>query len=97
MYKINVVPYFVNGEAYKIKESLVSIIFNSELRLTFQEAMRNDRIAKKIESCDKDILVLEDAEYEIVKKSFDFLRGVRRVDLEFVQRVMNAEYYDANK
>ena len=94
MKMIDVRPYnvIVNGheEPYLVADSLVAVLFNQSLRLSALDARKNDKIAQKIESA-TDFVLLEEAEYQTLKECADSFRGYARNDLEFVDRIANAE------
>ena len=74
---------------YDVKESVVSGMYHSELRLGARELFDNDRVAQKINSAHGHVL-LEEADYQKVKTAFETIKGFRKEDLELVRRVLDA-------
>jgi hypothetical protein len=89
MRKISLIPYKVEGEDYKVKESIINLLFSPHLRLGMRAAIENDRIAKKVESATEEVL-LEEAEYQKIKNAVETFEGYSRQDLEFGQRILEA-------
>jgi hypothetical protein len=89
MRKISLIPYKVEGEDYKVKESILNLLFSPHLRLSARAIIENDRIARKIEAAGDEVL-LEDAEYQKIKVSVETFEGYGRQDLEFVNRILEA-------
>lgn len=71
--------------------NLIVILFNRQLGLTGREVYRRDKIAKLIESCKESFILLEQKDYEIVKDSFDRLKGLGQSERELVRRIYEAE------
>ena len=99
MKKIVLTPYVIqvvsedgkpSSQSYRVKDSLTAILFNPELKLGYKEIVEADRLSKKIEEAG-DFVLLEEAEYVLVKRALDGFKGFRSIDVEFVQRVSNAE------
>jgi len=91
MRKISLIPYKCpDGQDYKMKESIVNLLFAPQLRLGARAAIENDRVARKVESSDGFVL-LEEAEYEKIRSAIEAFEGYSRNDLEFVRRVLEAE------
>lgn len=90
MRKISLIPYRVKEGAYDVRASLVDILF--ALKLGAQDLVEHDRIARKIETAENNEIILEEDEFEIIKFCINsFQTGFSRNDLEFVNRVMDAE------
>jgi hypothetical protein len=91
MRKISLTPYKCpDGQDYKLKESIVNLLFAPQLRLGARAAIENDLIARKVEAANGSVL-LEEAEYEKVRAAIETFEGYSRNDLEFVRRVLEAE------
>jgi hypothetical protein len=89
MRKIILAPYQFEGRDYQVKESLSSLLFIPGLSLTARQVVENDRLACKIERANGSVL-LEEAEYETLKRAVEAFRGYSRADLELVTRVLEA-------
>ncbi len=97
MRKISLIPYRVNGDmAYDVRGSLIDVLFG--VRLGPQDLKEHDRIARKIETAENNEVILEESEYEkLVYFVKAFPKGYGRNDLEFVNRVMDAEEITAKE
>jgi len=97
MKRINILNYMVQkGEEqipYQIKASMRAMLFNPSLQLNDDGLIRNFEIWNKIKDQEND-LFLEDADYNVVLQALKAIRGFNENDLEFVQRIRNAENYD---
>ena len=71
---------------YNIKEPVVNMLFNPQLHLNMRDAIRNDTLAKKIESSNKEILFTKD-EADIIHNAFESFAGFGRFDVELVRRI----------
>jgi hypothetical protein len=91
MRKINLKNYQVPGtdKDYKIKEVLCTLLFNPELKLLARDLFKQNLLAEKIEGSGESVL-LEDNEYEKVKRAVETYKGWQRGDLEFIQRILEA-------
>lgn len=99
MKKINITTYKVTvrtatGETkeidYGMKDSLVTILFNQELKLSAVDLLKQNKLAEKITDAG-DELLLEDEEYSRVKAALDIVQGLGRNDVTFVERILEAE------
>lgn len=89
MKKIDLTEYQAEEKPYNVKNTMVALLFNPGLKLSARDLIAQDALAKKIEQSDGSI-ILEDAEYQKVKKSVEVITGWQRGDLEFVNRVLEA-------
>lgn len=98
MRKINTTTYKVTirtteGEKdidYGFKDSLVTILFQPDLKLNAIELLKQNKLADKvIESGDE--LLLEEEEYSRVKAALEVVTGLGKNDVEFVTRILEAE------
>ena len=91
MRKIDLVNYEFGGVNFEVRPSLIAVLFNEE-KLEGREVIRRDELAKKIDACPTDSLLLEEADYNKI------LSGLRATDLkplgrsvvEFLRRVLDA-------
>lgn len=91
MRKIILTPYKIDtGEDYKVRQSLLNVMFSPHLHLTARAIIEQDKIACKIEAAG-DAVLLEESEYERVKTAVETFEGYQRNDREFVRRVLDAE------
>jgi len=98
MRKINLMDYEVgipqeDGTSkkvpYKVKESVVGILFHPDLKLSAMGLMEHKKIADKIEAATDEIL-LEDAEHDKIKNAVNKIQGFGRPDIELVNRILEA-------
>jgi hypothetical protein len=96
MRKINLTPYLVkvdeNGteKPFDVKGSIYAALYHPDLKLSAMELLGNDKIAQKVKAAEGSVL-LEEAEYEKIKRAFETLRGFDMNDVELVKRVLDAE------
>ena len=95
MKKINLENYDVTMQlddgslktwTYQVKKSLIFCLFHPSLNLSAKELLEREKVASKIESANKEV-ILNDKEYKIIKNTFDKIRGFQKNDLELVRRV----------
>lgn len=75
---------------YDVRESLVAILFSRDLQLTAKLLLEREPVARKI--LDKSIssVILETAEYALIKQAVETIKGYTRNDLDMVRRVLEA-------
>ena len=76
---------------YPVKDSILNLMFIRELQLSGAELVKQNMLAMKIEACNDDFIILEDDEYQRVKKPIDIYKGFTRNDVELVTRINEAE------
>ena len=104
MRKLNLKDYQVTGKAknaegkvidvsgpYKVKDPILNLMFTRELQLSGAELVKQNVLATKIETCKDDFILLEDEEYERIKRAFDTFKGFGRNDVELVTRIQEAQ------
>lgn len=95
MKKIDVTDYIVKAGLqelpYKMRDSLVDVLTNRQLKLNGAELLRRNALCMKILDCDKDFFLMEEADYMKLKSSAETLEGFGREDMEFVRRIFEAE------
>jgi hypothetical protein len=104
MRKLNLKDYQVTGKVksaegkvidvsgpYKVKDSILNLMFTRDLQLSGAELVKQNILATKIETCKEDEILLEDEEYNRIKKALDTFKGFGRNDVELVTRVNDAE------
>jgi hypothetical protein len=90
MKKINLLSYQVGEKPFDVKTSIVNLLFNPELKLTGRDVLGQYELVKKIEGS-ADSVLLEEAEYQKVKRAFDVFTGFSRNEVELVLRVYEAQ------
>ena len=106
MRKLNLKDYVVKVEApdqmnpgqvikgeypYRFKDSILNLLFSRELQLSGAELVKQNVLAMKLEQCKEDEILLEDEEYDRIKKAIDVFKGFNRNDIELVTRINEAE------
>ena len=104
MRKLNLADYQVTGKAksaegkiidvtgpYKVKDSILNLMFARELGLSGAELVKQNILAVKIETCKTDDILIEEDEYQRIKKAFDVFKGFGRNDVELVTRIQEAQ------
>ena len=76
---------------YRVKDSILNLMFIRELQLSGAELVKQNVLAIKLEQCKDDDILLEDAEYDRIRKAFDTFKGFSRNDVELVRRIHEAE------
>jgi len=106
-YKINLKPYNFLGHVrneetgaverrelpYDVKESLATILFSQELKLTIDEAFDAKKLADKIRSHDGSILV-DNLEMGKLRRAYGLIKAPGEHELEFFSRIRDAEEVD---
>ena len=76
---------------YHFKDSILNLLFIRELQLSGAELVKQNVLAIKLETCKEDEILLEEDEYQRIKKAIDTFKGFNRNDVEFVTRITEAE------
>ena len=76
---------------YHFKDSVLDLLFIRELQLSGAELVKQNILAMKIEQCKDDEILLEDEEWQRIKKAVDTFKGFARKDVELVTRINEAE------
>lgn len=99
MKKLDIQPYQVSvvrtdgtkeEVPYQVKESMVEILFNRDLKLNGVGVIKQNQLAEKILAANSDELLLEDEEHERVMKALSLVEGLGKNDVEFAKRIINA-------
>ena len=96
-YKVEIVSEEgVKEVPYSVVKSIENIMLSAgqgtSQRLSMTETLRNARIAEKIKAAEsKGYILLEEAEFSIVKSSFDAFRGFSKNEVELCKRITEAE------
>jgi len=104
MRKLNLKDYMVTGKVkggdgqpvditapYHVKDSILNLLFTRELQLSGAELVKQNVLAMKLEACKDDEILLEDEEYNRIKRAIDIFKGFNRNDVELVTRINDAE------
>ena len=82
----------IEGEyPYLFKDSVLNLLFTHELQLSGAELVKQNVLAMKLEQCKDNEILLEDAEYQRIKKAVEVFKGFNRNDVELVTRINEAE------
>lgn len=77
-------------EPYPVKDALVNILF-ARSGLKARDILKRDDVARKILLADEPDLLLEDAEFELLKDAVDTMEGYGRNDAELCRRVLGVQ------
>jgi hypothetical protein len=106
MRKLNLAPYQIRaaidpetGEdvmvPYDVKRSIENVMLASgemtSQKLNMSELLRRADVARKIADCSEDEILLEEDEFQYVKKGFDAFQGFSINEVELCRRIENAE------
>jgi hypothetical protein len=89
MRKIDLKPYQWEKTDYKVVDVLTALLFNPDLKLAARDLIAQDALAKKIETSGESV-ILEEADYQKVKRAVETIKGWQRGDIEFVTRILDA-------
>ena len=82
----------IEGEyPYHTKDSILNLLFIPDLQLGGAELVKQNVLAMKLEQCKEDEILLEDEEYNRIKRAMDTFKGFNRNDVELVTRINEAE------
>ncbi len=76
---------------YGVKDSILNLMFIPALQLNGAELVKQNVLAMKLEQCKEDMILLEDEEYNRIKRAVDAFKGFGRNDVELVERINEAE------
>ncbi len=76
---------------YQLRTSILNLMFIPDLQLNGAELVKQNVLAMKLEQCKEDEILLEDEEYNRIKKAVDTFKGFGRNDVELVERINEAE------
>ncbi len=83
---------FIDAEfPYPVKDSILNLLFIPALQLNGAELVKQNVLAMKLEQCKEDEILLEDEEYNRIKKAADTFKGFGRNDVELITRINEAE------
>lgn len=98
MKTLNIAPYAIvvapardgspeKVEPYPVKDALINILF-ARPALKARDILERDAVARKILVAEGPDLLLEDAEFALVKDAVDTMEGFGRNDAELCRRVL---------
>jgi len=76
---------------YPLKDSILNLLFIPSLQLNGAELVKQNMLAMRLEQCKEDEILLEDEEYNRIKRAIDTFKGFNRNDVELVTRINEAE------
>lgn len=74
-----------------VKTSILNVMFIPELLLSNADLVRENILAIKLEQCKEDEILLEEEEWQRLKRAFDTFKGFNRDAVELVTRINGAE------
>ena len=75
---------------YMVKDSILNVMFTTELQLNGAELVKQNAVALKIEGAEGGVL-LEEEEFKGIKRAFEVCKGFKRDDVQLVERINNTE------
>ena len=90
--RIDLTPFVAEGQQvqYPVKETLANILISPMLKLNASELLLNFEVRQEVLKADGAIL-LSPEHYQRAKNAMDGVQGFSGSDVEFVQRIMNAQ------
>ncbi len=76
---------------YRFKDSILNLLFIRDLQLSGAELVKQNVLAMKLETSKVDEILLEEDEYQRIKRAVDTYKGFGRNDVELVTRINGAE------
>ena len=76
---------------YSVKQSIASILYHPELRLSMREAIARKVLSETIENSTEDFVMVTPEDYTKIKEAFEKVQGYTKDDVELLSRVENAE------
>lgn len=80
---------------YNVKESMVSCLLHSALKLNGRELLLRGKLATRIEEAEikegNGHILVEDEDYRKLRQAFETIEGFTKSDMELVSRVLEAE------
>lgn len=97
MKRIDLKPYnikiIIDGKAqersYDVKQSVIELLFSTGLMLNGERLLQQQKTRGKVDKA-TDEVILEDEEYETLKKAVNLMQGLSLNDVEMVKRVLEA-------
>ena len=77
------------SQLYPVKDSILNVMFLPSLGLQGAEAVRQQVLAHKIEQCKEDGILLEEEEYQRIKKAIESFSVRNRHDVTLIDRILN--------
>lgn len=82
---------------YRSKSSILNLMFIKELQLSGADLVKQNVLALKLEQCKDDEILLEEEEWQRIKKAVDVFKGFSRNDVELVTRINEAEVVEVEQ
>lgn len=92
----DIVDELGSKQPFLVIKSLVSLMFNPDLQIGFRELIESDKVAKKLEECKEDHVLLSEQEFGIIRDAVQKFKGYDRNALELVNRVNGTELVDVD-
>jgi len=96
--KLEIKPYEINVDGKKIpflvKDSLATLLFNPALKLNATQVRKNDKIARKLEDCQDDFVLLLPDEMVVIREAIAAFDGFDRNAIELLDRIDRVEEVD---
>ena len=95
-YRDQIIPMETVDIPYKMKESLVELMFSRDLHLSGPELLDRDDLARKIMAADG-VVLLEEAEWGKLNAAASNITGFGKPDVEMVRRTLRAEVVEVEE
>jgi len=103
MKKIDLSPYeFAMGKEIEplivdVADEIAKILLNTQLNLNGPDLLKNNKLSEKIRDEEKDYILLEDAEYNIIENAVKTIKGFPESYVEVMKRILEAKDFDINE
>lgn len=81
---------------YRVKDSLIEILFARDNQLGGREILERDKLAHKILESDG-VVMLEEADWQKMVAAIEAVKGLGRTDVELVHRILDAEQIEVEE
>ena len=82
---------------YNVRDALATILFVPGQGISPRESLSRNELARRIESCQADSILLEESEWDKLNSAAGTLKDVNRNDLECLQRIFDAPKVEVEK
>lgn len=73
---------------YDVRWSIGEVLLCKDQNLSARELLANDDLFRKIRDWPEDTILLEEAEYLVIRQAFERLTGFQRYDVPLVRRIL---------
>ena len=99
MIKLNIKSYIVQvvtpkGQKalpYDVRKSITNVVLSPDQKLNMADLLRYSKITDRVEACEKDFILLEDADFQVIKQAFNKFMGFGQNEVELCRRIEEAQ------